>query len=802
MMQSRFHIFFLVLLISSVSVSAQFSREPFVKNELLVKLRPGTESGFFARTDFRQEEVLRDSAWTRVTLRPGLELKKAIDGLQLDPAVIAAQPNFYYYLDETPNDTHFASLWGMNKIAAPAAWDTATGNSDTIVAIIDTGIQYTHQDLAANMWTNPGEIPGNGTDDDSNGYVDDIYGYDFRFNDNDPNDEHGHGTHVAGTVGAVGNNGIGVVGVNWNVRMIAVKIYDSTGFGTTSAMLINAYNYVRGLRQLGNNVRVSNNSYGGCDEACGYDQATKDAIDALGNAGVLNVFAAGNDNSNNDTTPHFPSSYDSETILATASSTSTDARSGFSNFGFESVDLAAPGSGILSTVFNGSGYGTKSGTSMASPHVAGAAALLSSQYPSLSNVGLKTSLMNSADRLANWNGVVKTGGRLNIANAVANQGGCNIALDPESQRIFAEGGEYSISVSAGQDCVYEVSNGTASIATVTSPGIVTGPSTVTYAVGTHSGLPVGGNMQIGDKQFSVTQTGGELFPHRGFIDFGGDGITDLVSIENVNNQMVWQVSSPAIDFHFGLFDQDIPIPGHYDSDLINDFAVWRRSTGTFYVYRSIDASVRIVRFGLDGDNPLVTQDFDGDEINDFAVTRKLNGKLFWYVLRSSDGNVNIFQFGNDTDLPLRGDYDGDGKADPAVYRPQSGSPANTFFILRSSDQNLSVATFGNSETDQAVPNDFDGDGKTDIAVWRETTGVWHILRTGGGGYQAFQFGTAGDSPTPGDYDGDDRTDFSVWRPDSDGETGTHYQYSLSGGFSARAFNAGGMLIPSAILKTR
>ncbi len=189
------------------------------------------------------------------------------------------------------------------------------------------------------MWSNPGETPGNGIDDDSNGFIDDVYGYDFRFNDADPLDEHGHGTHVAGTIGAKGNNALGVVGVNWHVRLMAIKIYDATGFGTTSAMLINAYNYVRLMKTNGVNIRVTNNSYSGCDEACGYDQATKDALDAMGNAGILNVFAAGNDNTNIDTSPAFPAGYTSPSVLSVASSTSTDARSGFSNYGAENVDL-------------------------------------------------------------------------------------------------------------------------------------------------------------------------------------------------------------------------------------------------------------------------------------------------------------------------------------------------------------------------------------------------------------------------------------------------------------------------------
>ena len=383
----------------STAAFGQKQLSNFVPGELLVKFKAGS-TAVASQTVLNSLgavalEDLGDTGWKRIKLPSSISMNDAIIELTRSMDIEGAQPNFYYHLLQTPNDTRFndAGMYGLQKISAPSAWDLSTGSSSVVVADIDTGARYTHEDLAANIWNNPGEIPGNGIDDDGNGFVDDYHGWDMFFNDSDPLDENGHGTHTAGTIGAVGNNGVGVVGVNWNVKIMVIKIYNSSGFGTTSAMLVNAYNYVRLMKNRGINIRVTNNSYGGCDEACGYDQATKDAIDLLADAGVLQVFAAGNDNSNNETTPFYPANYNSPGIISVAASTTTDAAASFSNYGVNSVDLAAPGSGILSTTWgSNSSYGSLSGTSMATPHVTGAAALLSAFNPSLSPASLKASL--------------------------------------------------------------------------------------------------------------------------------------------------------------------------------------------------------------------------------------------------------------------------------------------------------------------------------------------------------------------------------------------------------------------------
>lgn len=502
--------FGLIFVLFSQILFAQKTQENFVKDELLLKFKAGTSNEsalkINQKADSQMLEKFGDLGWQRVKLPADMSVNEAISFYKTFAEVEAVQPNFYYQLAITPDDTRYSELYGMSKISAPAAWDITTGSSSVIVAVIDTGIKYTHEDLAANMWTNSGETPNNGIDDDNNGYVDDYYGYDFRFNDSDPNDEFNHGTHVAGTIGAVGNNALGITGVNWNVRMMAVKIYSASGTDTTSAMLINAYNYVRIMKERGENIRVSNNSYGGCNEACVYDQATKDALDAMGNAGILNVFAAGNANQNTEVNPFYPGSYTSPSVLTVASSTSTDTRSSFSNYGVNRVDLAAPGSAILSSVITASNYGTFSGTSMASPHVAGAAALLSSHNPSLSNASLKATLMNTVDVLANWNGVVKTGGRLNVVNALQNQTVCNFNLSQSSLQARTKGGVYTIDVTSAQNCDYSVKSNNRWIQVIDQLPAYSGNNTITFRVTVNPTISRVGMMTIAGQTFTVTQS--------------------------------------------------------------------------------------------------------------------------------------------------------------------------------------------------------------------------------------------------------------------------------------------------------
>src|SRR5688572_476943 len=370
-------------------VAAAPARPLFVPGELIVQFKTevSPESRLSVLRSARLQKIaeLLGTKALHVRLPMGADPLKAAVALRGRVEIEYAEPNYYRYLDAAPNDPRFDEMYGLDNtgqtggtpdadIDAPEAWDIAVGSSSVVVADLDSGMDMTHADLTANLYTNPGEIGGNGIDDDGNGFTDDLHGWDFRDNDNNPSDPSAlcssHGTHTAGTIGAVGNNGIGVVGVAQQVRIMPLRaFFAQTIFCTAQdADLIEAIGYMAMMR-----VPISNNSWGGGP----FSQAMQDAI---GRTRMLFVTSAGNASSNNDVTPSYPASYPLDNIVAVAATNHNDARASFSNFGNTSVDLGAPGENILSTT-RGSAYGLLSGTSMSSPHVAGAAAVLLGNDP-------------------------------------------------------------------------------------------------------------------------------------------------------------------------------------------------------------------------------------------------------------------------------------------------------------------------------------------------------------------------------------------------------------------------------------
>lgn len=326
------------------------------------------------------------------------------------------EPNYEIHVDAVPNDPSFKNLYGMNKISAPSAWDITKGSKKVIVGVIDTGIDCTHPDLTPNCATNKGETGFdlrlrdkrfNGVDDDKNGFVDDFRGWDFANNDNLPFDDHGHGTHVAGTIGAVGNNGVGVAGVAWEVSFFGLKFLDASGSGTLDAA-VRAIDYANMM-----NIPITNNSWGGG----GFSQTLEDAIKRGQAKGLLFVAAAGNEAENNDQVPAYPASYKLDNIISVAATDSKDVLAGFSNVGKTSVHLSAPGVQIFSSM-PGNRYGAMSGTSMATPHVVGVAALLKARYPMAMYPELKRRLLGGVDPVAGLKDKTITGGRLNALNSL------------------------------------------------------------------------------------------------------------------------------------------------------------------------------------------------------------------------------------------------------------------------------------------------------------------------------------------------------------------------------------------------
>jgi hypothetical protein len=326
---------------------------------------------------------------------------------------LTCSPNWAVHATFTPNDTFYPQQYAPGLMQLPTAWDTTVGSSEQIVVVIDTGVDYNHPDLVDTMWRNPLEVAGNGVDDDGNGYIDDLHGINSITDSGDPMDEQGHGTHVAGIIGARGNNSRGIAGVSWGSKIIAAKFLDANGMGST-ANAIKAINYATALKRAGHNIVVTNNSWGGPSHSVALAAAIADAS----SAGILFVAAAGNDSANNDSIPFYPANYSSPNVISVASVQSTTALSPFSNFGGQTVHIAAPGGSIASTMPN-NGYVYLSGTSMAAPQVSGVALLAQSQCAgTLSMSLLRGAVVDTGTVLGGLAGKVASSSLVNAAEAV------------------------------------------------------------------------------------------------------------------------------------------------------------------------------------------------------------------------------------------------------------------------------------------------------------------------------------------------------------------------------------------------
>lgn len=424
---------------NSVSTELSVVASNVVPNQALVKFRKGTPANAkneaFARVFAKLEEHIFTKTMEASGETEGLYLisfpaavPQALVALSNMPFVEYAEPNFVYQHSATSSDPYFTngSLWGMGNsgfgCGAQTAWgNNHTGSSNVVVAVIDEGIDNTHQDLSANCWVNPNETANDGIDNDNNGYVDDVYGWDFDGNNNSTFDGSGddHATHVAGTIGGVSNT-VGVVGVNWDVKMVSCKFLGNSG-GTT-ANAVKAVDYVTDLKNKGINIVASNNSWGGG----GFSTALYSAISRANSAGVLFIAAAGNSGTNNDNTAAFPGNYSISNrvsgktyaalsnMIVVAAIASNGTLASFSQYGAKSVHLGAPGVNIFSSLPYNT-YGSYNGTSMATPHVTGAAALYKANNSGASASAIKSAILNSVSKISSLTGKCTTGGRLNVS---------------------------------------------------------------------------------------------------------------------------------------------------------------------------------------------------------------------------------------------------------------------------------------------------------------------------------------------------------------------------------------------------
>jgi len=406
----------------------------FSRPEVLVRFK----SGVSQETIERLTAQLHDRVEDRIESVPGLEAIDDLDNADAAtvvneysqlPEVEYAEPNYDIELDEVeaplvpvlPHDPQFSDQWALSNsgqrggkqgadISATLAWATTTGSDKVVVAVLDSGVDYTHEDLAGNMWKRPASMAP--YHDDELGTIDDEYGFSTVESIGDPMDENGHGTHCAGIIGAEGENNIGIAGVNWKVRIMPLKFMNSGGFGTTKDA-IEAINYVIERKKAGVNVRIISASWGSTQ----YSRALEDVIRKAYENDIAFVAAAGNSSTNNDRTPHYPSSYNVPNVISVAALDRHDQLATFSNWGAKSVAIAAPGVDILST-WLGNAYEEKSGTSMATPVVAGVAALVLAEHPRMSVDELKKKLLASTDPIVALKGKTVSGGRINAAKAV------------------------------------------------------------------------------------------------------------------------------------------------------------------------------------------------------------------------------------------------------------------------------------------------------------------------------------------------------------------------------------------------
>ena len=715
-------------------------------------------------------------------------------------AIDYIEPNYKYQAYATPSDSDYLEQWALNNIGqaggthnididAPEAWDINTGSEEIIVGIVDTGVNYNHPDLADNIWVNPNEIPNNGIDDDQNGVIDDVHGFNALTNSGDPNDDNGHGTHCAGIIGAKGNNSLGISGANWKVKLMGLKFLSASGGGTTDTAIA-AIEYAVTMKNRGVNIKVLNNSWGGSS----YSAALEDAVQAANQAGILFVAAAGNASNDNDTSGSYPANITLDNVVSVAAIDNNGNLASFSNYGRQSVHLAAPGKDIYSTLLEDS-YASLSGTSMAAPYVAGVAALVLSNNPELSTAHLRQRLMNTVKPLEGLAGQLIAPGTVSAYNALSNIQhplppapasieyrtiGTNSNYNPHlGSRISNNDDEYKVvNLEFGFPYFGEIYNRLA----ISTNGRI---------------IPLQDNeSRPRDSDFSNNLSFGilpyhdDLYPATAIV---GEESGVWLSQNSTSARLTWIMMNygnrsstdpeSVIRFQATITDSG-QIEFSYEDTVVDEEGFTHGRSATvgiapvtgghgkrLLVSHNEDASSMI---GNNKGMRFVTKskpkmDFDGDSVSDIVVWRPSFG--MWFILTSSTNfdfsEHQVYQFGLPTDKPVSADFDGDGKTDLAVYRPENGywfySPSSSGFT------DVKFYQWG-LPGDSPMPADYDGDGKDDLTVYRPSTGMFYVLnsstsfsRSQHNSTKMIPLGGNSHYPVRGDFNGDGKYDFvTVW----------------------------------------
>ena len=740
----------------------------YIAGELLIQFEPGYQPAFTTQSDSAPQasyavlETIHTPAMKNsnfgvmqvIQLPENTDVLAAARHYSNQPGVVSAEPNWILSKTTVSNDPRYTngSLWGMESDDTPVnigpsgttsmfgsqaeeAWHAGfTGSRDIVVGIIDSGIDVSHPDLAGNIWVNPGEIAGNGRDDDGNGYIDDIHGWDFHNNNNSvydgPEDE--HGTHVAGTIGARGGNGLGVAGVNWNVTMISAKFLGANGGSTANA--IRAIDYLTNLKtRYGVNIVVSNNSWGGGP----YSRALHEAILRHAAAGILFVAAAGNDSSNNDSSPSYPANYSTlvgtssvaaanyEAVISVAAITESGSRSSFSNYGATMVDIGAPGSNIVSTIPRDSfgsysnSYGSESGTSMAAPHVAGAVALYASRYPGAAPQQIRSAILNSATPTPSLAGITVTGGRLNVAAALGftqpppGNPPRNAPSEPNDTR--------------------ETASDVNTVQLVTSVAISSSFDVDFYRFSVPAGTALSG---------SIT------------MDIVGSGDLDI-ELQNHSGQRLARSE------------------GVTNREVINVSQLPAQGPGEFYYLRVYGFLGATGSYSLDFNLPSPSNPPPSPGLPIDTVGLLDPASFTWYLNNHSDGSLNPTTFQTPIVpswwVPITGDWDGDGAETVGLYDPST----STWYLNNSPIGLLSsVFSFRTPPVPTSwipITGDWNGDGYDTIGLYDPFSSRWYLNnRVDGSTFDLIMVQTprvpSSWRPITGDWDGNNIDTIGLYDP--------------------------------------